>query len=90
MEDNQIMITLEDGSELLCEVILTYHSDETGYDYVVFEMPDGNVSAARYDEGDTEGGALSDIETDEEWDIINEVLEDYYDSLDEEDDFDGE
>ena len=53
-------------------------------------MPDGNVSAARYDEGDTEGGALSDLETDEEWEMINEVLEDYYDSLDEEDDFDGE
>ena len=90
MEDNQIMITLEDGSELLCSVILTYHNDETGYDYVVFEMPDGNVSAARYDESDTEGGALSDLETDEEWETINEVLEDYYDSLDEEDDFDGE
>ena len=32
MEDNQIMITLEDGSELLCSAILTSHNDETGYD----------------------------------------------------------
>lgn len=89
--DNQITLIAEDGSELLCNVILTYHHDETGYDYVIFEMPDGEVSAARYDATDEESGEIIDIETDEEWDMINDVLEDYYDSLEESEDLeDGE
>lgn len=84
--DNVITIVREDGSELLCEIILTNHREETGVDYVVFEMPDGEVSAAIYDPTDEETGQLSDIETEEEWDYINDVLDDYYDTLEAEED----
>lgn len=79
-KEKELIITLEDNTELLCHILLTYHSDETGFDYVIFEMPDEEVSAARYDEA---AGLISDIETDEEWELINDVLEDYYDSLEE-------
>lgn len=79
--ENQITITLENGDEVLADIILTYHDDDTSLDYVIFEMPDETVSAARYTDDGTGNGSLSDLETDEEWELVNNVLQDYYDTL---------
>ncbi len=88
MDENKITITLENGEELLCEVLLTHHLEETGFDYVIFELPDGEISAARYTDNGDSTGQLSDVETDEEWELIDAVLEDYYDQLDDEEEID--
>ncbi len=76
--DTEIMTIIdEEGNEVLYEIVLTFKSDETGKSYVVYKLPgDENeeVFASSYNESDKDGGALNPIETDEEWDIIEEVL----------------
>ena len=49
--------------------------------YVVFEFVDTHeVSAARYIPGESDDeGAFEDIETEEEWDMLDKVLQSYYD-----------
>ena len=83
MEDKYITIIQEDG-ERVAEIILTYFHEETNKKYVVFEFIDTKeVSAAIYVEENEYEGNFLDIETDEEWDMLDEILEDYYDSLEE-------
>ncbi len=83
MEDKYITIIQEDG-ERVAEIILTYFHEETNKKYVVFEFVDTKeVSAAIYVEENEYEGNFLDIETDEEWDMLDEILEDYYDSLEE-------
>lgn len=91
MEERTLTIIKENGDEMLCTILFTFHYDETGLDYVVFETPDEEVMAATYVENEATGGELNDIETDAEWAYVEEMLNQYYDSLEEEeDDIDGE
>lgn len=82
IKDNQIVVTDEQGTETVCEILFTHEAN--GKNYVVFEFPeDGEVSAAVYTPSDTdEEGTFSDIETDEEWELLDKVLQAYYDDLD--------
>jgi uncharacterized protein YrzB (UPF0473 family) len=81
LEENQMIVVDENGVESVCEIIITHEHD--GKEYVIFEFVDsGVVSAARYVPGkNEEEGTLEDIETDEEWDMIDKVLNAYYDDL---------
>jgi uncharacterized protein YrzB (UPF0473 family) len=82
LEENQMIVVDENGVESVCEILFTHaHGDK---EYVIFEFVDsGVVSAARFVPGETgEEGTLEDIETEEEWDMIDEVLEAYYDEID--------
>ena len=86
LKDNQLIITNPEGEESVCEIILTH--EHNGKNYVIFEFLDSHeVSAAVYTP-DTEGdeGFLSDIETDEEWDMLDEVLDQYFSQLENEED----
>lgn len=89
-QEQQITIIAEDGSEQLCEIIFTFDSDETGYSYVVYS-PIGNdedddvIYAARYTANENgEDGDLHQIETDEEWDMVEEVINTFMEQADEE------
>lgn len=85
MDEKQIIITDEAGNEIEFEIILTFQDPKTKKNYVVYKDPNATeeVMAAEYVE-DAEGtGTLHDIETDEEFDMIQEVLNTFTD--DEED-----
>ncbi len=83
MTDKMITI-IQDNEERVAEIILTYFNEDTNKNYVIFEFLDtGEVSAAIYTEENEFEGTFSDIETEEEWDILEEILAEYYDSLEE-------
>ena len=86
LKDNQMIVTNAEGEESVCEILFTHEHE--GKNYVIFEFLDTHeVSAALYTPGETEDeGSFSDIETDEEWDMLDEVLQSYFDNLEDEED----
>ncbi|SDY48967.1 Uncharacterized protein YrzB, UPF0473 family [Evansella caseinilytica] len=83
-EDNRIIIPDENGDEHLFEVLFTFDVDSTGNSYMVV-IPEGSdeedseddeveVHAFRYEEPEGEELSLFPIETDEEWDMVEELL----------------
>lgn len=81
MDDNLITI-IQDDQESVAEVLFTYEDEETSKQYVVFRIVESDeISAARYVESDEEGGFLEDIETEEEWDMLDDLLDGYFESL---------
>lgn len=77
MEDKILTIEQEDGSVKEFEIIFTFHSDEYNKDYVLYvdlEDEEGNVYAQSYQEQENGSGELFDIETDAEWEMIEEVF----------------
>lgn len=87
MENNENRLTFidEDGNEVLCEILFTFNSEEFNKNYVLFypvgsEDEDGNITvmAASYTENeDGTCGELCNVETDEEWALIEEMLESF-------------
>ena len=78
--DDKILITKEDGSEVELTILLTFESKELGYKYVLYydeNDESGEVLPFRYDE---ETHELHELETEEEWDLANEVLESFLDN----------
>ncbi len=90
LEENQMIVTNAEGDESVCEILFTH--EHGGKNYVVFEFLDSHeVSAAVYVVGETEDeGTFLDIETDEEWDMLDKVLKAYFDSEEDEEDDDEE
>lgn len=90
LKENQMIVTSPDGVESVCEILFTHEHD--GKNYVVFEFVESHeVSAAIFEPGDNpDEGTFSDIETDEEWDMLDKVLQSYYDELDAEDEEEDE
>ncbi len=91
LKDDQMVVTNANGDEAVCDILFTHEAN--GKNYVVFEFVDTHeVSAAIYTPGATDDeGTFSDIETDAEWDMLDQVLQAYYDELEaEEDDEDEE
>ena len=77
MEEKKFTVIDEEGKELEYEVVLTFKNPDNEKSYVIYKLPgDENeeVFAAQYDESQKEGGNLKEIETDKEWDMIDEVL----------------
>ncbi|MEC1715688.1 DUF1292 domain-containing protein [Schinkia azotoformans] len=81
-EKERIIIPDENGEEHLFEVLFTFDVEESGKSYMVVEPVDASdedeeveVFAFRFEDGeDEEDLALFPIETDEEWDIVEEML----------------
>ena len=95
LKDDQLVFTDEQGNEVLCDIIFTFHSDEFNKDYVFFsqvgsEDEDGKVEVgvASYIPTDGAIGELNAVESDEEWDMLEEVFNDYASECDECDDCD--
>lgn len=97
-KDNQLVVLDGDGNEILCEILFTFQSERTGKNFVVFyrveELNNDDdtleLSAAIYQEGeDGETGELIEIEDDEDWneveDAINDFDEHYSEELNSED-----
>ena len=92
-EQRNITIVDENGNEQLCEVIHTFDSEEFGKSYVLYSI----IGAEEDDEGQIEifasaftpsengeDGELEPIETEAEWDLIEDVLNQLEDQFDEE------
>lgn len=83
MEDSQNLITIvdENGDEEVHTILFTFESEDFGRSYVITYpvAAEGQetieLSAFAYEE-DEDGlqGTLSPIESDEEWDMVDEVL----------------
>jgi len=89
LKENQLVFENEDGSEVLCDILFTYHSEEFKKDYVFFipagcEDEDGKVEVgvASYVPTEEGIGELSPVETDEEWEMLSDVFEAYAEDSD--------
>ena len=81
MEDkNTIKLTNEKGEEVVCDILFTFDSDETGKSYIVYtdntkdESGKVRVYASIYNPDDAKT-KLEDIKSEKEWKIIETILE---------------
>ena len=82
MDETMLTVTLEDGTEILCEIIFTFHSDHYNKDYVLYTPMDdteGSVYASSFVPSEDGMGELEDVTSDEEWEMIEEVLNTFQD-----------
>lgn len=73
LDSNSLYVKDENDNEKRMTILFTFDSDETDYQYVVFQDPEsdeGEVFASRYDDQ----GQLLPIESDAEWDMVEEVI----------------
>lgn len=87
LREDTLLLVDELGNELVARIILTFESEEFKKSYVVYQFEDdedGEYHAASFDPEDGDEGQLGQIETDEEWDLVEEVLESFLEE-DEED-----
>ena len=90
--ENNITIVDENGNEQLCEVLFTFDSDKFNKSYVLYYpiSPDDDdeeieIHASSFvPSEDNSDGELSPIETEEEWDMIEEMLNTFLDEEEEE------
>lgn len=90
--ENNITVIDEDGNEQLCEVLFTFDSEEFGKSYVLYypigaeddDEDDIEIHASAFTPTeDGEDGELMPIESDEEWDMIEEMLNTFLEEQDE-------
>ena len=68
------------GKEIVCDILFTHHSEQTGKDYMAFtdhsKAPDGSASVfyATYDPN-AESIDLAPIQTQSEWIMLREMFE---------------
>ncbi|MDD6467455.1 MAG: DUF1292 domain-containing protein [Erysipelotrichaceae bacterium] len=73
MDTNTFFVTDELGNEIEMEILFTFQPDNSEKKYVLYtdpRMDDGSVMASLYDDE----GNLSPVETEAEWEMIEEVL----------------
>ena len=79
MEQNSFKVINDEGQEIVCDVLFTFDSEETNKSYIVYTDnstdEEGNVQvfASIYDPKQ-ENPKLDPIETDQEWKIIETIL----------------
>lgn len=79
-QDNTFTIINDNGEEIQCEVLFTYRNEETGVDYIAYTDytidEEGNTKVyASIFNPEEENPVLLPIETDEEWELIEGILE---------------
>ena len=81
MEDkNTIKVVNDKGETIVCDILFTFDSEETGKSYIVYtdNSKDENgkvrVYASIYNPNDPKT-KLEDIKTDKEWKIIDTILQ---------------
>lgn len=101
MDHGQENITIvdESGNEQLCEVLFTFESDEFGKSYVLYypigaeedENEEIEIHASSFTPNeDGQDGELLPVESDAEWDMIEEMLSTFLDEEEDEDEEDDE
>jgi uncharacterized protein YrzB (UPF0473 family) len=90
--ENEEKITLvdENGNEELYDILFTFESDDFNKSYIVIcptskdDNDEVSIQAFALSEGDDptnpQGGDLQPIESDEEWDMVESVLNTFIDS----------
>ncbi len=89
--DATFIVTDELGKEITCQIVMTFDSDEFNKSYVVYQIvgdESGEYFAASFNPEDGDEGQLYQIESDEEWDFVEEVIESYLEDMEGEDDDD--
>ena len=78
MVDRTITLIRDDGKEIIADILFTYYSEDFQKDYVVFQVRhSGEISAASYVAEDGKNGVLDKIESEEEWSMLEDLLNDY-------------
>ncbi len=73
LDSNSLYVKDENGNEKRMTILFTFDNEVTKKQYVVFQDPEQDedeVYASAYDEY----GQLLPIETDEEWEMVEEVI----------------
>lgn len=88
MDNNKIVFKDEEGNDKEFELLFTFNSDKTGKSYAVLGILDENeeldIIAASYDTTeDGEIGELYPIEDDEEWAMVEETIDAFFEEDDE-------
>ncbi len=84
-QDNTFTIINDEGKEIKCEILFTYENEETGVNYMAYtdnttdEEGNTKVYASIFDP-EQDNPELLPIETEEEWQLINSILESLTDS----------
>ena len=79
MENNTFKVINEEGREIVCDILFTFDSEETNKSYIVYtdntkdEAGNIQVFASIYDPKQ-ESPRLEPIETEQEWKIIETIL----------------
>mgnify|MGYP002641250399 CR=1 FL=1 len=81
MENKKFFVQDEQGNEIEYEIVLTFEHPDTKVNYVIYkELGDTeDVMAAIYDEKSDNAGALLEIQTEEEFEMIQDVLDAFMD-----------
>lgn len=91
--DNHITVIDDKGNEQLCEILFTFDSEDFGKSYVLYypvgedDSDDEEIeihASAFTPSEDNNDGDLQPIETEEEWDLIEEMLNTFLEEQDEE------
>jgi uncharacterized protein YrzB (UPF0473 family) len=85
MDDKTIVVTDENGNNTVYEIILTFDSPDTGKKYVIYKLPeeDEEVMAAVYEEQTDGEGVLTEIQSEEEFEMIQDILDSFIEEDDE-------
>lgn len=79
MKENTFKMITEDGKEVICNVLFTFDSEETGKSYIAYtdntKEEDGSIKAyaAVYHPENPESG-FEPIETEKEWKVVETIL----------------
>lgn len=91
--EKQITVVDEQGNEQLCEILFTFESDRFGKSYVLYypisseneDEEEIEIHASSFVPNDNgEDGDLEPIETEEEWDMVEEMLNTFFENEEEE------
>jgi uncharacterized protein YrzB (UPF0473 family) len=81
MDKKNVFTVIDDeGKEVMCEVLFTFDSDETGKHYIIYtdnttdEEGNTKVYASTFDP-ENDKTALGPVETEKEWKIIESILD---------------
>ncbi len=85
MDDKTIVVTDENGNNTVYEIILTFDSPDTGKKYVIYKLPeeDEEVMAAVYEEQTDGEGVLTEIQSEEEFEMIQDISDSFIEEDDE-------
>ena len=84
-EYEQVTLSLDDGKDVLCEVICIFEAD--GQDYIALLPTEGpgadgeEVYLYRYSENENGEPSLDNIESDDEYEIVSEAFDEELDAM---------
>lgn len=79
-DETKFEVINENGEEIECEVVFTFEDEKTGKHYIAYTDDsideDGNTALfASIFDPDSDSNQLLPIETDEEWEMIEDILQ---------------